>query len=302
MTVAVRPYRDGDRSGLLALVDASTPPFYAAVLHALHGPDEDGHRWKRTRVAVGPDGSVAGAVTLAHHSVHRGQYALVVGVRAEHRRQGLGRALVDEARRMRPRPLPMAVRFYAEDTATAALFRAEHGQVVQTALNLRLVPAELRSWADGRSVPAGTTVRSLAGVQLDEVARAWTEMYLWIHEGWTEPPISMPALGRYAEITARDTDRELSAGAWVDSRLLAVALAVDTGGEITLVSETLRRDEPDGAALVAAVLAEGLRRLADRGVCEVILDGHLSDPHLHPVTTTLPPDVPSAPVLVGRID
>jgi uncharacterized protein len=104
VTVAVRPNRDGDRSGLRALADASTPRFYATLLHALHGPEEDGHRWKRTRVTVGPDGSVAGAVTLAHHSIHRGQYALVVGVRAEHRRQGLGRALVDEARRMRPPP------------------------------------------------------------------------------------------------------------------------------------------------------------------------------------------------------
>ena len=69
-----------------------------------------------------------------------------------------------------------------------------------------------------------------------------------------------------------------------------------------LVTETLRRDEPDGVALVAAVFAESPRRLADRGVPEVVLDGHLSDPHLHRVTMTLPPDLPSAPVLVGRID
>lgn len=301
MTAAVRPYQDGDQAGLAALIDDSTPPLYATALHALHGRDEDGHRWKRTRVAVAADGTVAGAVTLAHHSVHRGQYALVVGVTPGHRRQGLGRVLVAEARRMRPRPLPMAVRFFADDVATAALFRAEHGKVVQTAPNIRLVPAEQRSWAGLRSAPAGSIVRSLAGVPRDEVARAWTDMYVWMHEGWTEPPISMPALGRYAEITARDTDRELSAGAWVDGRLAAIALAVDTDGETTLVTETLRRDEPDGVALVAAVLAESLRRLADRGVPEVVLDGHLSDPHLHPVTTTLPPDLPSAPLLVGLI-
>jgi GNAT superfamily N-acetyltransferase len=298
----IRPYRGGDQQGIAALVDASTPPLYATLLHALHGPDEDGHRWKRTRMAVTPDGSVAGAVTLAHHSVHRGQYALVVGVTPGHRRQGVGRVLVAEARRMRPQPLPMVVRFFAADAATAALFRAEHGEVVQTAPNTRLAPAELRFWADAQPVPVGATVGSLAGVPLDEVARAWTDAYVWQHEGWTWPPISMPALARYAEITARDTDRELSAGAWVGGRLAAIALAIDTDGETTLVTETVRRDEPDGVALVAAVLAEALRRLADRGVGDVLLDGHVTDPHLHPVTGTFPAGLRTDPILVGRID
>jgi ribosomal protein S18 acetylase RimI-like enzyme len=129
--VVIRPYEDGDAAGLAALVDETTPPLYRWALHGLHGPGEDG-RWKRTRVAVGPDGDVAGAVTVAHHSVHRGQYALVVGVAPAHRRQGLGRQLVAEGRRIRPEPLPLVVRFVESDAASTALFRAEGGEIVQT--------------------------------------------------------------------------------------------------------------------------------------------------------------------------
>jgi hypothetical protein len=109
VTVAVRPYgtaTDPASARLRRRLDA------AVLCHAparAARTEEDGHRWKAHEGHCRPGRSAPGAVTLAHHSIHRGQYALVVGVRAEHRRQGLGRALVDEARRMRPPPSSSAV-------------------------------------------------------------------------------------------------------------------------------------------------------------------------------------------------
>ncbi len=65
MTAVIRPYQDGDQAGLAAIIDDATPPLYPTRLHALHGRDEDGHRWKRTRVAVAADGTVAGGLDRA---------------------------------------------------------------------------------------------------------------------------------------------------------------------------------------------------------------------------------------------
>ncbi|HEV7657376.1 MAG TPA: hypothetical protein VGP36_21975 [Mycobacteriales bacterium] len=45
----LRPYEDGDRGGIDALVDASTPPLYVWKQHSLHGPDRDGARWLAAR-------------------------------------------------------------------------------------------------------------------------------------------------------------------------------------------------------------------------------------------------------------
>jgi hypothetical protein len=64
---------------------------------------------------------------------------------------------------------------------------------------------------------------------------------------------------------------------------------------VDLIVETVRRDEADGTAPVAAVLAESLRRLDERGVASVDLDGHVTDPHLHAVTLTFPSDLPHRP-------
>ncbi len=63
----------------------------------------------------------------------------------------------------------------------------------------------------------------------------------------------------------------------------------------------MRRAEPDGVALVAAVVADALRRLADAGVREVVFDGHVTDTHLHPVTRTFPPGIRTDPFHVARL-
>ena len=86
----------------------------------------------------------------------------------------------------------------------------------------------------------------------------------------------------------------------MDGRLAAIAIVIEEDGGLTLISETVRRDEPDGRALVAAVIADSLRRLAAAGAPHVEFEGHVTDPHLHPVTRTFPPGLPTDPIHVVR--
>lgn len=297
-----RPYEAEDAAGVAALVDGSSPPLYVWKLHRLHGPDRDEGGWKRTRVAVGADGAIAGAVTVARNRVHTGQYSLVVAVAPDRRRRGLGRTLVRQARRMRVEPLPLVVQLFESDVAGMALLRAEGGEVVQTTPGFEVEPAAMLPWCAAQRAPAGVVLDSLATASRDELVRAWVDLYVWQHEGWTEPPLSLPDLTRYIGTAVDATALDASAGAWVGGRLAAIAAAfVDPDGMTEIVTETARRDEPDGAALVAAVVADCLRRLADRRVAAVTFDGHLTDPHLHPVTGTFPPGLPTDPLLVARI-
>jgi GNAT superfamily N-acetyltransferase len=300
--VSFRPYREGDAVGVAALLEDSAPLTYRSKLHVLHGPGRDEpSRW-RTRVAVGPDDEIRGAVTAAHHSVHRGQYVLALTVAPAHRRRGLGRELVAEGLRMRTEPLPMTTQFLGSDEAGAALVRAVGGEIVQTTPRFVADPAVMRGWADAQSIPPGVTVGDLTAVPAAELAVAHRDLYLWQHEDWCAPPIWLPAVTAHAEAAVAVTRPELSSGARVGDRLAAFAIVIDEpGGGLMLISETVRRAEPDGIALVAAVVSDALRRLADAGVREVEFDGHVTDPHLHPVTQTFPPGLRTDPLHVARL-
>jgi len=300
--VSFRPYRDGDAGGVAALLEDTAPPTYRWKLHAMHGPGRDEpSRW-RTAVAVGPDGEIRGAVTAAHHSVHRGQYGLAVTVGPEHRRQGLGRELVAEALRMRTEPLPMTAQFLGSDQAAAALVRSVDGEIIQTTPGFQADPAAMGEWAAAQPVPSGVVVDDLTGTPAKDLAEAFRDLYLWTHEDWCTPPMSVPAVTAHAETIASALLREVSSGAWVDDRLAALAAVVEEpAGGLMLISETAGRAEPDGVALVAAVVADALHRLADAGVREVTFDGHVTDDHLDPVTHTFPPGLRTDPLHVARI-
>ena len=179
--VTFRPYRDGDAAGVAALLEDSAPPLYRWKLHALHGPGRDEpSRW-RTRVAVGADGDIRGAVTAAHHSVHRGQYVLAVTVAPAHRRHGLGRELVAEGLRMRTEPLPMTMQFLESDEAGAGLVRSAGGVIIQTTPGFRVDPVAMRDWIDAQPVPPGVVLDDLTGFPRTELVEAHRHRYLWQH-------------------------------------------------------------------------------------------------------------------------
>jgi hypothetical protein len=174
--------------------------------------------------------------------------------------------------------------------------------IIQTGPNFRVDPMAMRGWVDAQPVPPGVVLDDLSAFPTTELVEAHRDRYVWTHEDWCAAPISLPAVTAHAEATVAVTRRELSSGARVGDRLAALAMVIDEpGGGLMLISETVRRTESHGVAVVAAVVADALRRLADAGVRDVELDGHVTDPHLHPVTRSFPPDVRSAPLHVARL-
>jgi hypothetical protein len=186
------------------------------------------------------------------------------------------------------------------DRAGTAFARAMGGEIVQTTPRFSADPAALRGWADAQPVPPGVVVGDLTTAPAAELVDAHRDLYRWAHEDWCPPPMWLPGVTGHAEATVAALRREVSSGARVDGRLAAFAFVVAEPDGLLLISETVRRSEPDGTALVAAVVADALRRLAAAGVPAVELDGHHTDPHLDPVTRTFPPGLRTDPLYVVR--
>ena len=57
----------------------------------------------------------------------------------------------------------------------------------------------------------------LTAVSAADLAAAWRDLYIWQHEGWTAPPLSIAALAPVLAAEVAATDRQLSTGAWVEA-------------------------------------------------------------------------------------
>lgn len=299
----MRPYNAEDAAEVAALLDHWSDPLFAVQAHPLHGLDRDGDRWSRTRVAVDSSGELIGAVTVARNRVHAGRYSLVVEVARSHRRRGVGRALVEQAQLLRPEALPLAAKIRTGDAAAVGFMAAVGGRPYQRCPCLRPDPtsADIRSWCASQSPPPVARLDSAEGLSRNELIRLWVDQYIWVHEPWS-PVTSTALLESVAEEIADDMIRAASSAAWVAGRVAALAWAVqEPAGEVTVVAETTGCGELQGQALVAAVLADCLRRLAARNVRAVEIDGHDSDPHLAPVVRSLPMGTPADPLLLVEV-
>ncbi|MEO8889856.1 MAG: GNAT family N-acetyltransferase [Jatrophihabitantaceae bacterium] len=284
----IRPWVDGDAGAVTALLDTAADPLWAAQGHRLHGPDRDGARRRRTLIATEAD-RVVGAVTVARNEIHPGRLSCGVEVAAGHRRRGIGRALIQAALATRPDPLPLVGKVRVRDASAMALGRAVGASTYQRCPDPTVDPTDnrLAQWIHAQAAPSDVDVRGLAGEAPDVLARAFADLYLWVHERWSRVG-SRAALAQIAAATVAEADLGLSAGGWAEGRLAAVVFAFDDGESIQLVAETLRRDTPDGIALLAATVAATLDRARSRSIGAVSFDGHDDDPHLAPVLASLP--------------
>lgn len=287
----IRPYGPGDRSGVDALLDADPDRLWVSQGHPLHGEPRDGERWKRTLVAE-VDGSVAGAVTVARNKWHPSRYTLAVEVGAAHRRTGLGTALVDAARPLCPQDLEFSSKVRGADRAATGMLRRRGGRMTATSPLPHPDPrsAPVAAWITARPAPAGVRLTPLTAVPADRWPDLYAAMYGWEHEDWyPADPATLPELGR---MLAGAVDGDLSVAAWRGDQVVAAAFAMPDGeGGAEVGVETMERDTPAGEAIVAAALAGCLRACGAAGMTEVMVDGHLSDPHLGPVLATFPPEV-----------
>lgn len=293
----LREWTSADTPAIDALLDADPDPLWANQGHQLHGEPRDGERWRRTWVAE-EGGAVVGAVTVGRNWVHPDRYTCALEVAPARRRRGIGRLLVEHARSVRPEPRPLSAKVRERDPAARALAAAVGAQPYQRAPCPQLDPssADIRLWCTRYAAD----VTSLEALDPSGSATAFVEVYRWIHEGWA-PVGPEHALAAMSDLVTADADRALSRGLWRDGRLVAVAFAFpEEPGRVECVLETVRRDEAEGVAAVAAVLAGVLTAAHAAGLREVELDGHDTDPHLAPVVATLPPHKDN-PLLVVEV-
>jgi GNAT superfamily N-acetyltransferase len=280
----MREWTAADVAAVDALLDADPDPLWAGQGHRLHGPPREGKRWRRTLVAE-EHGEVVGAVTLGRNYVHPARYSCAFEVGPAHRRRGLGRQLVAAARELRPEPLPLSAKVREHDRAGMALMTALGGRVYQRSPCpvVRTGDDATTEWCTAHA-GAG---RPMTDVEPAELAIAFADMYRWLHEGWS-PVGSATALAEVSASMISELDHEVSAGVRRDGRLSAVAFAFPGADGIECVAETMSREEPDGAAALAAAIAACLMSAADAGIDSVEFDGHVVDPHLAPLVETLP--------------
>ena len=291
----IRPFTAADQAGVDGLLDADADRLWATQGHRLHGEALDGDRWRRTLVAE-RDGRIAGAVTVATNRIHPGRYNLAVEVGAGSRRRGLGRTLVELARRQAPEPLPLAGKLRPADPAGRGLLAAVGGRTYQQCPGLCPDPtvAEVRGWARENIAPPDAAVRPLSELPPAERVELWVGQYLWVHQDWS--PAAEAPLRELARELVAEADPESSTVTVRRSRAIAVSWVFEApDGTVEIVSETTERSVPGGVAGVAAGLARSLSLLAERGVRRAEIDGHLSDPQLAVVLGTFP-RVPREPL------
>jgi GNAT superfamily N-acetyltransferase len=289
----IREYRDGD--DFEALVDDGMDPLYVTQAHRMHGESRDGERWRRTLVATDGDRTI-GAVTAIRSRLHPGHYMLAVEVARDRRREGIGTALVDAIRPLRPEPYAFMAKLRPEDPAASALQARLGGWPFQTCPCPVVEPSTVRSWCAAQPDPVGVTFAPLARLSEPERVDAWVEFYLWVHESWL--PANPGVLREITPEIIADVDAARSVVAFREGRPAAVAwLFPEPNGPDTFVAETVHRDEPDGVPLLAATIAHCLSGAS----APVEFDGHNSDPHLAPVVATLPAAVPRHPLHLVEI-
>ncbi|MBC7630370.1 GNAT family N-acetyltransferase [Aeromicrobium sp.] len=296
--VMVRPWSDGDAAEVAALLASDATPVWANQGHALHGPAwREGRRWRQTWVAERA-GHLIGAVTVATNRVHDGRLLCAVEVAEQHRRRGVGSELLRQAYRGAPDSRPLAAKV-APDSAGHHFVAAVGGLAYQRCDGVTLDPSSpnVQAWAAGAVAPHGARVEPLDGWAHERLVAAFVEQYLWVHEGWS-PVTSLDALDDVARSTIDEHDATMGSVAVVDGHLAALVLAFPAGDhQLEVVAETQSRSQPHGAAVLAAALARTVTAAAAAGMTALELDGHVTDPHLHPLLQSAPV-VTSNPLLL----
>jgi len=244
---------------------------------------EDGWRDADTRssVAVDDSGAVVAAGVIWTSRAHGDRYWIDMVVDPRLRRRGIGSAMLGHLAGQRARGIPFMTRGYVDSERVTFAFACG-------ARTIQIVPpARVRTTRAEVLRPHGAVVAA-SRVPFAQVLGAHADMYEWIHRGWS--PVGPGFAAVVNEGLLDDLDLDASALALDDEGRVRAIAAVYLDAEPPVVcAETTRPDEPEGERMVEGCLRHSLAVLADRGVTNVDLDGHVSDPHLIPNWARLAP-------------
>jgi GNAT superfamily N-acetyltransferase len=232
-------------------------------------------------VVVMIDETPAAAGLIWRTKVHPGAYWADVVVAPEHRRRGIGTAVVAHLAHLRARPLPFKTRGHVDDARLrfADALGARTVQVVPPGSVSVAARTRLRARADVRTVREATWA---------DVLDANARTYEWTHRSWA--PVGDDFAEGVNAGLADEIDLDASSVALdPGGRILALALAYPDDPRTVITAETCAPDTDDGERLVEGCVRATLDHLAGHGVSDVEFDGHISDPHFLPVWARLSP-------------
>lgn len=247
--------------------------------------------WRLTRVAVA-EGECLGAASLTLSPV-TDTYFCEVDVAPAYRRRRIGTRLYAAVHETADPPFPVLARAmqsrpirrqFADSLGCTVLFHCPEPWIDPTS-------AAGRHWADQQPLPSGSVLVTLRELPTSQAGEAWARCFEWTHRTFGTvhkerlPDAWLAMSGELAPAASMLTV-DSSTGA-VTALSLVFPDAWD--GRTMVISETVRRDQPDGDRLLRSVVAGSLRVLGQRGVGRVELEGHTNDPHSAGLVRDLPP-------------
>jgi GNAT superfamily N-acetyltransferase len=263
-------------------------------------PDDDGHRWRRTMVAVA-EGQVVGFATLVLNRA-TDSYFCEVSVSPAHRRRGIGTRLFTEVQEVGDRRLPILGRAMSSQPVRRQF--AEHlgGSVLMHCPTPAIDPTSTpgRHWTEAQRLPEGYRTTPVDDVPAEELQAAWSTYFTWVHQPFgAVRPAALPqvwddyraGVDHTLSHLCRDADGEIAAFSLVSPEVW--------DGRTFVVAETVHQEQPLGLSVLQATLAASLRALDQRGIQQVEIEGHSTDAHIPDLFQTLPPG-PSDPLDIYR--
>ena len=287
--ITIRRWRQDDARRVRDLLDTDTDTLWIEQFHALHGPDQDGPDWRRTLVAVDSYNRLLGCASIAVNTLHSSRFPCAIDVHPRFRRRGLGAALLDAIKLARPDDLPLSTKVRTANTAAMGFLTKAGAATYARCLNVVIDPNDpaVMRWASRRH-KAGSHSMNLQDKDPESLSKVFERQYMWIHQRWS-PVGDLDLLTEVAAAEINAIDANASSGVWHDGEIVAVAFAFPVPNEpvLEIVAETTTEHQPWGTEFLAEAVAATLR-VTRRRNCLLRFDGHMSDPHLHPVLSALP--------------
>lgn len=143
------------------------------------------------------------------------------------------------------------------------------------------------AWAT-RPVPDDVEVTDLTDLPDEALLDLWVNFYGWIHETWSPVADRQAAREIFAPMMTEELDRGRSVLVVRDGRPNAHGFVFAEGDGWLVCCEAVAADAPHGREDVDTCLRAVVARLAGSGESDLLVDGHVVDPHLYPALRGVP--------------